>query len=72
MLVLTVLAKLLGTRPCPENGVGRGEGVGETPSHLPGDLESSLLVTGDNLPSSLGVLEPSTGYLESIGVCLSV
>ena len=72
MLVLTVLAKLRGTKPCPENGVGNGEGVGETPSHLPGDRESSLLAAGDNLPSSLGVLEPSMGYRESIGVCLSV
>ena len=65
-LVLTVLAKLLGTRPW------WGEGVGDTPSSLPGDLESSLLAPGDSLPSSLGVLEPSWPYLESRGVCLSV
>ena len=73
-LVLTVLAKLLGTNPGPEKDVGRGEGVGvgETPSHLPGDLESSLLPPGLSLSSSLGDLEPANWNLfSSAGVCLS-
>ena len=76
MLVLelataTLLAKLRGTRPGKEAGRGEGEGVGDTPSALTGDLESSLLA-GDSLPSSLGVLEPSWPNLPSRGVCRSV
>ena len=40
--------------------------MGATPSTLSGDLDSTLLIPGENLPSSLGVLDPSTG------VCLSL
>lgn len=70
LLTFTLLAKLRGTRPGKEGGWG--EGVGETPSALPGDLESSLLPPGDSRPSSLGVLDPSWPNLPSSGVCLSV
>ena len=66
----TLLAKLRGTRPGKD--VGRGEGVGETPSVFPGDLESSLRAPGLSRPSSLGVLEPSGANRESRGVCRSV
>ena len=72
LATFTLLAKLRGTRPGKEAGRGEGEGVGDTPSVLTGDLESSLLAAGDSLPSSLGVLEPSWPNLPSRGVCLSV
>ena len=60
----TLLAKLRGTRPGKD--VGRGEGVGETPSVFPGDLESSLRAPGVRRPSSLGVLQPSSGVWRSV------